>query len=91
MALSDTRPEAEQVLVALLRQAPIWRKLEMVGELNAMAKTMALNNLRRRYPDAPEAALRRRLADRILGPDLAATVYGPLSAAPHSDEERDAV
>jgi len=24
----DTRPEAEEVLMALLRQAPPWRKLE---------------------------------------------------------------
>lgn len=29
---SDTRPEAEQVLVPLLRQATLCRKLQMVGE-----------------------------------------------------------
>jgi hypothetical protein len=30
--ISDTTVEAEQVLVELLRQAPIWRKLEMMGQ-----------------------------------------------------------
>lgn len=33
---SDTSPEAEAVLIDLLRQAPPWRKFEMVGELNAV-------------------------------------------------------
>lgn len=91
MALSDTQPEAEQVLNELLRQAPIWRKMALVGELNAMAKSMALNNLRRHYPDASEALLRRRLADRLLGPEMAAAVYGPPPAASHSGEEGDGV
>ena len=76
--VSDTTAEAEQVLVEMLRQAPIWRKLEMMGQLNAMAKSVALNNVRRQYPEATENELRRLLADRLLGPDLAATVYGPL-------------
>lgn len=80
--LSDTSPEAEQVLLELLRQAPIQRKLELMGQLNAMAKSLALNNLRRQYPHASEAELRRHLADRLLGPELAAVVYGPLPAMP---------
>lgn len=48
--LSDTSPKTEQVLLELLRQAPIWRKLELMGQLNAMAKSLALNNLRQQYP-----------------------------------------
>ena len=75
--LSDTHPEAEQVLIQLLRQASPGRKLEMMGQLNAMAKTLAFNNLRQQYPDAEEKELQRRLADRILGPELAARAYGP--------------
>lgn len=91
MAVSDTRPEAEQVLVALLRQAPTWRKLALMGQLNAMTKSMALNELRRHYPDASERALRRRLAERLLGAELAETVYGPLPPASESDEAWDVV
>lgn len=73
--LSDTSPEAEQVLIELLRQAPIWRKLELMGQLKAMAKSLALNNLHRQYPHASEEKLCRHLAGRLLGPELAAVVY----------------
>ena len=42
----DTRPEAERVEIELLRQAPAWRKLEMVGQLNQTVRTLALSGLR---------------------------------------------
>ena len=74
----DTRPEAEAVLIGLLRQAPPWRKLIMVGQLNQAVRTLALSGLRTRHPEATPQELRRRLADLLLGPDLAAQVYGPL-------------
>ena len=76
---SDTRPEAEAVLIGLLRQAPPWRKLHMVGQLNQTVRTLALSGLRQRHPEATPQELRRRLADLLLGPDLAAQVYGPLT------------
>jgi hypothetical protein len=76
---SDTRPEAEAVLIGLLRQAPPWRKLHMVGQLNQTVRTLAVSGLRQRYPEATPQELRRRLADLLLGPDLAAQVYGPLT------------
>jgi hypothetical protein len=75
----DTRPEAEAVLIGLLRQAPPWRKLHMVDQLNQTVRTLALSGLRQRYPEATPQELRRRLADLLLGPDLAALVYGPLN------------
>jgi hypothetical protein len=74
----DTRPEAEAVLIGLLRQAPPWRKLQMVGQLNQTVRTLALSGLRQRHPEATPQELRRRLADLLLGPDLAARAYGPL-------------
>ena len=73
----DTRPEAEQVLIDLLRQAPTWRKLEMVDQMNQAVRTLALSGLRQRYPRSTPEELRRRLADLLLGPELAARVYGP--------------
>jgi hypothetical protein len=79
--LTDTSPEAEGLLIDLLRQTPVWRKLALMGQLNAMAHSLALSNLRRQHPAASEAELRRRLADRLLGTELAAAAYGPLSAA----------
>ena len=74
---SDTQPEAERVLVELLRQASVSRKLEMLGQMNATARQLALQGLRARHPEATEAQLRRYLADLLLGPELAARAYGP--------------
>lgn len=74
----DTRPEAETVLLQLLRSTPSWRKLQMVDQLNATVRTLALSGLRQRYPTASATELRRRLADLLLGADLAFKVYGPL-------------
>lgn len=73
----DTGPEAEQVLVDLLRHAPVARRLEMLGQMNAAARQLALQGLRARHPGAMVAQLQRYLADLLLGPELAARAYGP--------------
>jgi hypothetical protein len=75
MHKADTTPEAEAVLNSLLREAPPWRKLRALGQLNAMAKVLALSGLRERYPEATEAELQRRLADRVLGKELARSLW----------------
>lgn len=74
----DTSPEAEEVLFALWRETPAWRKLEMLEDLNRTARMLAVSGLRRRHPHADDEEIRRRLADLLLGPELAAEVYGPL-------------
>ncbi len=76
----DTTLEAEEVLISLLRQAPAWRKMQITCELTQTVRTLALHGLRRRYPRADEGELRRRLADILLGPELAEKVYGMLPA-----------
>lgn len=78
----DTSPTSEEVRAEGLRRMPAWRKLALVGEMNRMLDTLALAGLRRRYPEAGAAELRRRLADIRLGPALAARVYGPPPAEP---------
>ena len=72
----DTHPEAEAVLIRLLRDAPPWRKLEMVDQLIQSVKLLALSGLRQRYPKDSEDSLRRRIADLLLGEELALKVYG---------------
>ncbi len=74
----DTTPEAEAVLFQLWREAPAWRKLQLMEDLNRTARHLALLGLRRRFPEASEAELRRRLASLLLGEELATRVYGPL-------------
>lgn len=73
----DTSPESEHVQIDLLRAAPPWRKLALVGQLNQTVRVLALEGLRQRYPQTTPAELERRLADLWLGPEMAAKVYGP--------------
>ncbi len=78
---SDTHPKMEALQIQLWRQATPTRKMEMLAQLNASARTLALMGLRSRYPQASEAELRRRLADLLLGEELARKVYGDINDA----------
>ncbi|MGA2505036.1 MAG: hypothetical protein ABSG01_13175 [Anaerolineales bacterium] len=71
----------EELQIKLLRQVSPTRKMEMLGELNASARMLALSGLRLRYPQAGETELRRRLAGYLLGEDLASKVYGEINDA----------
>ena len=75
----DTHPDAERVLIELLRRATPARKMAMVLDANRTARLLALAGLRERHPGESAAALIRRLADLWLGPELAAKAYGPLN------------
>jgi len=57
---------------------PSWRKMALMAEMSQTVRTLALAGLRQRHPDDTLSQRQRRLADLLLGPDLAATVYGPL-------------
>jgi hypothetical protein len=81
---ADTSPETEQVLFAMLRDMPAWRKLDLVAQLNQTVRELALSGLRERYPQADEAEVWRRLADLVLGSKLAEKVYGPLIEKSHA-------
>ena len=74
----DTHPEVERLQVERLRQMPTWRKMALMAEMTESVRTLALAGLRHRYPTDTPAHRRRRLADLLLGPELAARAYGPL-------------
>jgi hypothetical protein len=73
---SDTHPKMEALQIQLLRQASPTRKMNMLAQLNASARRLALTGLRSRYPQAGEDELRRRLAGMLFGDELARKVYG---------------
>lgn len=79
----DTTPEAEEVLFRLWRETPGWRELALLEDLNRTARLMAVSGLRHRYPDADDNEIRRRLADLLLGPELAPAACGPLRESGH--------
>lgn len=72
----DTHPKMEALQIQLWQQASPTRKMNMLAQLNASARMLALAGLRIRYPQADEAELRRKLADLLLGEELARKVYG---------------
>ncbi len=74
----DTSPEAERVLIDLLRKAPAWRKLHMVDDSNRSVKDLLMAGLRQRFPHDPPHILRRRLAHLWLGRELSNLAYGGL-------------
>ena len=73
---SDIDPKMEALQVRLLRDAPAWRKMEILAGLNRSARVIVMAGLQQRFPRAGETELRRHLADLLLGQDLARKVYG---------------
>ncbi len=74
-------PRAEALLFARLRDASAVEKFAAMRRLTVAARNIALAGLRRRYLGASEAELSRRLADLVLGDELAARAYGPYASA----------
>jgi hypothetical protein len=64
------------VLLELLRQAPVWKRLQMVDQMYEMLRQLTMADLRRAYPNADENELQRRLAARLLSPEEMAAAYG---------------
>lgn len=82
---ADTDPKIEEIQFKLLREMPTWRKLEIVGDMNKAMIDLARLGLEDRYPEATPNQIRRILADKILGKDLARKAYGPCDY-PHHEE-----
>jgi hypothetical protein len=75
---SDTHPKMGALQIQLLRQATSAQKINILVELNASARMLAVIGLRSRYPQASENEIQRRLASLLLGEELARKVYGDL-------------
>jgi hypothetical protein len=65
------------MIFARLRETPGAEKFAAMRRLTIAARRLALAGLRHRHPDASTDELQRRLADLLLGDELAARVYGP--------------
>ncbi len=78
---ADTSQKMEALQAALWRAATPDQKMRVLSELHKTSRVLALTGLRQRYPQADEAELKRRLADLLLGEDLALKVYGEVHGA----------
>mgnify|MGYP006883596921 FL=1 len=72
----DTDPQAERVLVGLLRDAPEWRRIEIMCGMIEALQQLVFSGVRQRHPHASESEVRRLVADILLGPEMAEKVYG---------------
>jgi hypothetical protein len=78
---ADTNPKIEAMQIQSCLQAGHTSKMHMQAQLNASAHILAVAGQRLRHPHDIEAELARRLADLLLGEDLARKVYGDISFA----------
>jgi hypothetical protein len=78
---TDTHPKMEALQIQLWRQASPTQKMNMLAQLNASARRLALTGLRARYPQATETELRRKLADLLLGEEAAGKLFGETAHA----------
>lgn len=73
---SDTRPDIEGIQLELIRAMPVWKKIAVVDDLNETVRALAAAGIKQEHPQASSDTVKRLLADRLLGPELAEKVYG---------------
>jgi len=72
----DTTPEAQEKQFELLRRMPVWKRLALTCELIQASRKLMLADLHRRFPQASEEELRRKLIARLLTRDEVIRAYG---------------
>lgn len=72
----DTSAEAQEILFAMLREAPPARKLSLTLQLIQNTRLLTLPGLRRRLSHLPEAEIERRFIAKILTREHVVSAYG---------------
>lgn len=60
----------------LMRGIPVWKRLALTCELIQATRRLMLADLRRRFPQARDEELQRRLIVRLLTRDEVRSAYG---------------
>lgn len=84
--ITDTNPDVERRWLELIRQTEPRQKIRAAGHMYMTMCRLAESGLRERYPGVTDKEIRRRLADLLLGPELAEKAYGPLSGFLHQED-----
>jgi hypothetical protein len=66
----DTSPEVEEVYIEMIRAMPGWKKIQMVEQLNTRMRTLVMQGLEARHPEASREYLYREWAKILIGPEL---------------------
>lgn len=75
--VNDSSPQAEAVRLTLIQGMSPSRRFAMATGWSNSMREMVRANLKRQFDGASEDFVRRLLAERWLGTELAAKVYGP--------------
>ncbi len=81
----DTTPEAEDLIFKLLDKRSPAERLQMVSQMNATVRTLAMSGLRERYPHDTDAQLRIRLVELLYGVDIADEFAKKLKNSHHNE------
>lgn len=71
----DTSPEVEQRQIEGWRRLTPAAKVDLVLQMNATVRQLAFVGVRQRYPHASARELQLRLAELLLGSELARRAY----------------
>lgn len=74
--IQDTDAEAHRLLIELARKTPVWKKFAQVAATTETCRAFAKAGIRRRYPNAREDEIQRRLAAVVLDREIVIKVYG---------------
>ena len=85
LQISDTNQAAEEVQIALLRQAGMARRIELAAELTTFAIEAAYTALRRRYPEVSALEINLLFVEQQYGLTLANRLRAALM--PSADEQ----
>jgi hypothetical protein len=72
----DTSAEAQDLIFEMLGRASTSKKLALTFELTQTTRLMVLAGVRRRFPNADESELRRRLIAKLLSREDVICAYG---------------
>lgn len=74
--LSDTTPEAQEIVYELMGRMPAWKKLKLTCELIETTRKLMQADLKNRFPHASSEELHRRFVARVLPRADVMRVYG---------------
>jgi len=72
----DTPPKIERIIMEGYRSMSFSKKVNLIGELNAMLESFVRSDVRSRHPDADEREIRLRVASRRIPPELMKKAFG---------------
>jgi hypothetical protein len=78
----DTSPEQREAYDARLRALSPLDRLAIMSRLSASVRRLAKAGIRAAHPDFSDAEVKRELAARLYGAEVAARLFGPKKATP---------